>query len=117
MSSPSVFAQASTSIADAIRRHPQDMPKDLFYAASLASGFWYCDRDLQNRQAHFFDRRYGARVMRLAAIIEHREGLGWSERDVIVTVCSRRTESQRVKDFRDFGTQLTVLEKRYLKGN
>jgi hypothetical protein len=90
------------------------MPQSLFYMASKASGFWYCDRSLKRPQARLFDKRYGIRVIRLAAAIKEKEGLGWRADDIMISTCSRQTSAQRKEALRVFDGQLQALEKRYL---
>ncbi len=110
-----LLAQApSISASELIEEHAREMPQSLFYAASEASGFWYCDRRLKKPQARRFDRIYGVRVLRLAAAIEQQEGLGWAPDDIIVTVCSRPTSQQRARSLREFDRELLALEAQYV---
>lgn len=94
-----------------------ETPKHLWYAASRASGVWYCDRSLKGPQARRFEQRYGKRVLRLATAMRQREGLGWEPDDIIVSVCDRETRAQRAKALVDFETQLSAWEAQYLPTN
>lgn len=112
---PLVLAQAAPTAASImLENHALEMPQSLWYAASHASGVWYCDRSLKGPQARRFDSLYGDRTLKLAAAMQERVGLGWAADDIIVSTCTRETRSQRAKALRDFGKQLTEWEAEYL---
>lgn len=113
---PLLFATApDLPTSELIEHYPTSLPQSLFFSAADASGYWYCDRSLKPAQARAFDKRYGARVLKIAAAIEQKDGRGWSEGDIIITSCRRsRGPHQRATELRRFGQTLDALEQRYL---
>lgn len=95
---------------------PNRMPMALVDAANAASGHSLCDAGEKRRQERLFDHRYGARVLRLAAAMEQRDGgLGWlqDENFVYVMPCRTMRPSDLSRALDQFEQSLRALEIRY----
>jgi len=102
----------SGSAAEMLEQHK--LPGILFGPAQHASGYWICpDRaEEKRRQQQAFDKRYGQRVLRLAAEIK-KQSLDSSDGYIVVNPCLRYTHRQKQQYLDEFEADLAALERRF----
>ena len=97
--------ERTLSAAELIATH--SVPSQISNAALRASGYWLCKPEERRKQARAFDARYGARVLRLAAVI-NASGRAKSE-FIVVTPCMRPSRQQREADLAGFDGSLRAM--------